>query len=292
MESYEYQFNVKKPELVNDISKPIDDILDKEKVNNTVTRTATSTANYRFYVLLMLVLISAIVFNFVYSNNNRIRHRVINTIFKKNYIKDDKEWKEYTIFRNYDIDHMFYDEPKEKHNLNIVFINVDLSTSVSYLIKNTMLKMNGKCMITVVSNKDDYDDITIICNSLSENIQVLEFDDCNIYNKDFIKKLNGSNILLHDMNTLLLSCNFEKYLKYDYVGVDGFNLFKKNSILNLLNKVKIDNYESFIKELEINKMNLPSKDISESFTIDNIWNDKFIGCHKFWDNGEYIFDLN
>lgn len=294
MDSYEYQFNPNtfKNDSDNDVEEGQNE--EVETLNNLSPGKSVYPLLFRIFItLLFIAFIVLSVLMFIYygddnSNIKYIKHTVVNTLTNKNHISSKNDWYDYTHFRNKNLETRFYDEPMVKHNLNIVFNDINFHGSLTYLIKNVLFKFNGKCMITVISNKDNYDEIKNTCDKISENINVVEIENSAIYNKELINNIHGIHLLFHNMHSLLLKSDLSDYTKYDYVGVDGFCLVNKNKLLNILRKEKITTHNDLVNKF----VNKPDKELSENFIIDNVWNRESVGCHNFWINEAYVEDFN
>ena len=296
MDIYEYQFPSSKRKIIKVENKSdIEDVKsDTEDIKKLSPGKGKNTIIIKVVVIFLFIgfiVLSVLTYVQYGKDNNNIKylkHTIINSVMNKNYISSHQEWNEYTNFRNINLESKFYDEPMEKHRLNIVFNDVNFDTSLTYLIKNVLFKFNGSCMITVVANKDDYEEVKNLCDKISENITVIENNNPVVYNKELINKLYGANLLFHDMNSILLTSDLSDYIKYDYVGIDGFCLINKNALLNILRKDKITTHSELVSKFT----NIPNKEKTENFVVDNEWNKETVGCHNFWVNGVYIEDLN
>lgn len=285
MDIYKYQFNyspsIKKEQEPKSFSP----------VKNT-NKTTIIGSSYLLFIIFFIILISL---NYNYNTKHTMqfyKNKLDFILSNTNKISQKSEWVDYTHYRNSYLEDKFYEEPKIKHDINVIFYDLNSKVSLTYLIRNALLKLMGNCMITVICNKDNYDNTKFICDSLTENINIITNNTNNIYNLDTIKQLDGNYLLFHDMNSCLLNTDFKPFTNYDFIGVEGFNLIKKFSLLPILRKHEIKNYDELQTSIKNSNFKLAEDDISSKFIIDNIYNKEMMGCHQFWENDIYFNDLN
>ena len=252
------------------------------------------------------------------------KEQLIENLPKDNFVICDKTWLNYCVRRNYQIEHLYYQEPQVEHNLNIVFIDFRNDLSFEYIIRNALIKMEGNCMITFVCGNENHDYIKTMCESLSENIHVIKqnryIDTVEDYNRmcydiDYWKKLGGEKILIHQFDAFLLNTNFDDFIDYDYiggywrkaikgthVGNGGFSLRTKKAMIEILEKYgseSIERYDPDILPEDIffinsmmkdKKYKIPPDYITQKFAIEGEYHQDKLGCHKFWNQGIYFND--
>ena len=163
-----------------------------------------------------------------------------------------------------ELEHIYYPEPLLDHKLNVVFIDFRKGEHFEYIIKNSLIKLKGDCIITFVCGPNNYQFVKDLCNDISENIYIIKRDkniknvqDYNrlCYDLNFWKKLKGDKILIHQFDAFILNSNINDFINYDYIGGYWFNqrhnthvgngglsLRTKNVIIKILKERKLKKY--------------------------------------------------
>ena len=233
----------------------------------------------------------------------RIRKHILNSNEyreKKNSIFNFSKWVEFGTRYNYLLKPKVFVQPPLQCNNNLVFIDFRYLENMEFVIRNALLRLEGKFMVTFVCGLANYDEIKILCSEISSNIRVLKLDkhinsqsDYNdlLLDVDFWKKLEGSNILLHQFDAFIFKSWNDEFLDNNYLGAPcyfagqeliingGFSFRKKEKMISLLEThrpSKIFEDMFFSKVLEIDE------ELCRKFAFQEKEFDAF-GGHKFWE---------
>ena len=141
----------------------------------------------------------------------------------------------------------------------------------------------------------------ILTNLKVSNLNIKSYNKL-LTSRTFWNSIPGENILIFQTDSCFCSnskFNIDKYLEYDYVGAPwasnlkwsknlrggngGFSFRKKSKMIRVLPLNPIESNEDIYFSKQ--KLNYPSKEISNTFAVETMFYDKPLGIHKPW---EYI----
>lgn len=132
---------------------------------------------------------------------------------------------------------------------------------LEFLIRNTIIKL-PQWSHTCVCGNVNYTFIKSICDTISNNINIIHFDIDNLTPSDYSKLLmtkefwlnfTGEKLLIYQEDTMLFDNQIDEFLKYDYIGAawpsnqddndngvgnGGFSLRSKSKMIECIEKVK------------------------------------------------------
>jgi hypothetical protein len=171
-----------------------------------------------------------------------------------------------------------------------------------------------------------------MCLNISSKIKIikLNYDDLNqnTYNKlltsiQFWNLLKGEKILIYQEDSCIFKYNITDFLKWDYIGAPwpknqndnsigvgngGFSLRTKKCMIDIINKISLENTEfnsstiNYIKNCNLDivpediyfTLNMIKYNIGKvadwntafEFSSENIYNPESLGGHNFWLNNK------
>ena len=211
---------------------------------------------------------------------------------------------------------------------------------LEFLIRNMILKLGSNWSYTIVCGNLNYEFIINMCKNISNNIKIIKTDYDNLNQSTYSKLLAsvnfwnlfyGDKILIYQEDSCIFKTNINDFLEYDYIGAPwsknqndnelnvgngGFSLRTKQIMIDIINKIKIEDTKFNTSTLEYMKncnliigpedvyfsLNMikynigkvASWDIANKFSIETQYNDNSLGGHNFWlcDKNwkEHIFD--
>jgi len=135
---------------------------------------------------------------------------------------------------------------------------------LEFIIRNNILKLGHKWAFTVICGNLNYEFITNMCQSISQNIKIIKTNYNNLfpsqYSKflsklDFWNLLTGKHILLYQEDSIIFKHNIEDFLYFDYIGAPwglgkndnnsgvgngGLSLRTKDIMIQIINKKSMD----------------------------------------------------
>jgi hypothetical protein len=159
---------------------------------------------------------------------------------------------------------------------------------LEFLIRNCILKLGDKWSHTIFCGNINYKNMVDMCNTISENINIIKVNIDNMipsdYNKFLTSKsfwnlLEGEKILIYQEDSIMFRDNIELFLQYDYIGAPfpkyqndtpnsvgngGFSLRSKSVMLKVLDAISIKNTifnTSTLEYMEKQKLIFPPEDV-------------------------------
>jgi hypothetical protein len=193
-----------------------------------------------------------------------------------------------------------------------VLIEFRIFPHLEFIIRNNVSKLGSEWSYTIVCGNLNYDFMTTMCSSISENIKIIKLDYSNIDVKkyseiltsiDFWNLFKGDKILIHQEDSLIFKDNIKDFLEWDYIGAPwpkklsgnlknvgngGFSLRTKQCMIDVILKdnKKIKNHPEdvyFSKSMiDMNIGNVADYDSAYLFSTENIFNPNSFGGHQFW----------
>ena len=199
---------------------------------------------------------------------------------------------------------------------------------LEFLIRNMILKLGTNWSYTVICGNLNYDYINKMCNSISLNIKIIKTNydnlDINSYSKllaslDFWNLLIGKKILIYQEDSCIFKTNIDEFLEYDYIGAPwpksntdnvykvgngGFSLRTKQCMIDIINKIDIENKEcdkSILIHMKNSNFTIMPEDlyfsqnmikynigkiaeweVAKKFSIESQYYEDSFGGHNFW----------
>jgi hypothetical protein len=193
-----------------------------------------------------------------------------------------------------------------------VLIEFRIFPHLEFIIRNNISKLGSEWSYTIVCGNLNFDFMTTMCSSISENIKIIKLDYGNIDVKkyseiltsiDFWNLFKGEKILIHQEDSLIFKDNIKDFLQWDYIGAPwqktkkvnlkhvgngGFSLRTKQCMIDVILKdnKKINNHPEdvyFSKSMiDMNIGNVADYDSASLFSTENIFNPNSFGGHQFW----------
>uniref|UniRef100_A0A6C0E0V2 DUF5672 domain-containing protein n=1 Tax=viral metagenome TaxID=1070528 RepID=A0A6C0E0V2_9ZZZZ len=179
-------------------------------------------------------------------------------------MSSDIHYFRYTCFKyNYFIKHIDIPKIPRQSIYETVLIEFREFPHLEFLIRNCIIKLGSKWAHTVICGNLNYKTIVSICNSISQNINIIKVNIDNLspseYNKfltstSFWNMLFGEKILIYQEDSIIFHEDITPFLKYDYIGAPfpiyqndtpnsvgngGFSLRSKNVMIKVLNTISI-----------------------------------------------------
>lgn len=234
---------------------------------------------------------------------------LVSSEYKKleNVIHDINSWITFGKKYLYSIkDKEFIGPPKYSIN-NLVFIDFRVLDNFEFVIRNALLRLNGKFMVTFICGPENYENVKILCTEIHENINVLFVDKIiktqENYNDmlldlKFWENIEGNMLLIHQFDAFIFKDNIEEFLNYDYLGSPctvehssqeimngGFSLRNKQVMIDLL---KSHSPEKIFEDMFFSNLIEWDYDIAKKFGMQEKETDAF-GGHQFWKIKNYGF---
>jgi len=193
-----------------------------------------------------------------------------------------------------------------------VLIEFRIFPHLEFIIRNNISKLGKEWSYTIVCGNLNFDFMTTMCSSISENIKIIKLDYGNIDVKkyseiltsvDFWNLFKGEKILIHQEDSLIFRDNIKEFIQWDYIGAPwqkydkvnlkhvgngGFSLRSKQCMINIINnksdKIEYHPEDLFFTKnmLEKNIGNIADYDTASLFSSENIFNPDSYGGHCFW----------
>lgn len=185
--------------------------------------------------------------------------------------------------------------PKIKFNQDkeTVFIEFRLLPHTSFIIKNTILKLDNEWSHTIICGENNFDFYNKLKEELDLDIRIIKLNINSCTREDysimlmeskFWDQFYGKYILIYQEDSLIFRKFNNKFLKYDYIGAPwtnklvgngGFSLRKKEIMIRIC-KMFFDNRVHFMKQNVI-KLNKIKKKLKETYlgkTFGDIYSNK------------------
>jgi hypothetical protein len=213
-------------------------------------------------------------------------------------------------------------------NNEAVLIEYRCFPHLEFLIRNTINKLGTDWSHTIVCGNLNYEFIKEMCNKITENIKIIKtnYDNLNqsTYSKllasiEFWNLFNGDKILIYQEDSCVFKSNINDFMKWDYIGAPwsknqnhninlvgngGFSLRTKQCMIDVINKVSIENTifnsstqhcikllnltigpEDVYFSLNMLKYNIGKVadwDNAYKFSTESQYNKDSFGGHNFW----------
>lgn len=252
--------------LLNDFLTEISnlsDIIDQTEIDNLINITRLRIDNFSLDQILNKKLLE--------YKNNYLSKLIIYSQFindnPKNIIFDKK--KEFRYFCYYYTDlfrQSILPEIKLNQTNESVLIEFRCMPHIEFIIRNTINKLGSNWSHTVICGNLNYNFISNICNSISNNIKIIKLNCDNLDNmkdysiilasSDFWNLFIGDKILIYQEDTCIFKNNIDEFMCWDYIGAPwrksdnnntynvgngGFSLRTKKIMLEIINKINIEN---------------------------------------------------
>lgn len=264
-------------------------------------------------------------------------NKLINEFNNEYNIKIDKNLKDpkiqYRYFCYRYINHMrLFDLSNIEKNkeLEAVLIEYRCFPHLEFILRNAIKKIGNEWSYTVICGNLNFDFITRMCLNISPNIKIIKTDYDNLnqstYSKfltsiEFWNLLIGKKILIYQEDSYIYKSNINDFLEYDYIGAPwnknqndnincvgngGFSLRTKQCMIDVINKISIENTifnSSTINYMKSCNMTIGPEDVYFSlnmitykigkvadwdtafkFSSESIYNPNSLGGHNFWIN--------
>ncbi len=217
---------------------------------------------------------------------------------------------------------------KLNNDFETVLIEYRKFPHLEFLVRNMIDKLDENWSHTVLCGNLNYDYMVNICKNISPNIKVIntKFDNLNqttyskfLASKEFWNYLNGEKILIYQEDSIIFHGNINTFLQYDYIGAPwpknqddnrllvgngGFSLRSKSVMLQIIDKISIENtkYNSWtLKFMKGNKLTIGPEDVyfsknmldydigqvapyevAKKFSMETQYSENVLGGHNFW----------
>jgi len=209
---------------------------------------------------------------------------------------------------------------------------------IEFLIRNTINKLGENWCHTVICGNLNYESMIKTCSEISPNIKVIKLNYNNMFQSDYSKLLSnisfwslitGEKVLIYQEDSCIFGYNINDFLEWDYIGAPwlkshndneyyvgngGFSLRTKQTMIDVINKISINDtkYNSttlqymknsgqtvgpedvyFTKNMiEHNIGRLADWETARKFSTEWIYNPDSLGGHCFWySNKNWLNDL-
>lgn len=212
--------------------------------------------------------------------------------------------------------------------LEAVLIEFRCFNHIEFIIRNNIIKLGSDWSQTVVCGNLNYDFIKDLTKNISENIKIIKVNydsmDQSSYSKllssiDFWNNFIGEKILIYQEDSCIFNFNINDFLKWDYIGAPwpknqndninlvgngGFSLRSKNKLIDVINKISIEDTivnsstieyitnanlkmcpEDVYFSLNMLKYNIgivADWDSAFNFSSETQYNPNSLGGHNFW----------
>lgn len=209
--------------------------------------------------------------------------------------------------------------------VNCVLIEFRNHPHIEFIIRNNIIKLGNKVNFTIVCGKNNYQ---MIKNFNINNLTIIKQNINNVtrgeYSKllassDFWKQFENEYILINQSDSIIFNDNLDDFIGYDYIGSPwlkptrpsqlfmgngGFSLRKKDTMIKICNKYKIENMPNYMKPvkfmsdddnnicpedvyfcqylLRLSNVNLPSYDTCVNFSLESFISNNPFGGHDFF----------
>jgi hypothetical protein len=154
---------------------------------------------------------------------------------------------------------------KKQSIYEAVLIEFRILPHLDFLIKNTILHLGSEWSHTIICGPLNYNYMKNICNSISNNINVIQvpFNNLNqttysllLASLQFWDLLHGNKILIYQEDSIIFKYNINDFLNWDYIGAPwfptnndtiklvgngGFSLRDKNVMIKTIRSMNIFN---------------------------------------------------
>jgi hypothetical protein len=211
-----------------------------------------------------------------------------------------------------------------------VLIEYRCMPQLEFLIRNTIIKLGEDWCHTVVCGNLNYSDVVEMCSKISSKIDIIKTDYDNLspseYSKflttlDFWNLLSGEKILIYQEDSIIFKNNIKDFFKWDYIGAPwpktqndtksgvgngGISLRTRSIMIQIINKITIENTKFNSSTLEYTKQtnsSYPPEDVyfvknmedfgvgliadrknASNFSTESVVNINSFAGHNFWVN--------
>jgi hypothetical protein len=203
-----------------------------------------------------------------------------------------------------------------------VLIEFRIFPHLEFIIRNNISKLGSEWSYTIVCGNLNYDFMTSLCSSISENIKIIKLDYNNInvekYSEiltsiDFWNLFKGEKILIHQEDSLIFKDNVKDFVQWDYIGAPwqktekvnlkhvgngGFSLRTKQCMIDVIlknnNKIKFHPEDVYFSKnmIDMNIGQVADYDSASLFSSENVYNPDSFGGHQFWLGNKEWFIVN
>lgn len=244
-------------------------------------------------------------------------------------LQNDHNYFRYLCFKfNFFIKHVQLPKIKKSTPWEVVLVDFRILPHIEFLIRNAIMRLGIEWCYTVICGNLNYEFILEICNRISNNINIIKIEKDNINQSDYSKylsslsfwrQLKGEKILIYQEDSIIFKNNIRDFINYDYIGAPfpkntnntpncvgngGFSLRSKSKMIEIIEKISIENtvFNSSTKEYIKNaNLDSPPEDVYFSknmqelnigvvadwntaltFSMESIFNENSFGGHRFW----------
>jgi hypothetical protein len=207
----------------------------------------------------------------------------------KNALKEDIYFFRYFCMKmNYFMKKLVLPKFKKEGLNESVIVEFRKFPHLEFIIRNTIFKLGGNWCHTVICGNNNYNMMTEICNSISNNIKIIKLDIDNITQSDyshylmtpeFWNLLKGEKILIYQEDSIIFKNNIDEFMDYDFIGAPfrknaddtpnsvgngGLSLRTKRVMMDIISKFQYadcDYNNSTLKYMEFVGLECPPEDV-------------------------------
>lgn len=167
---------------------------------------------------------------------------------------------------------------QKQSRFECVLVEFRILPHLEFLIRNSIIKLGTEWSHTIVCGIENFEFLSSICSTISENIRLIKLNVCNVNvseysnllcSTEFWNLFHGDKILLYQEDTCLFQSNIHEFLKWDYIGASwpahsnhnvknvgngGFSLRTRQSMLDVIKTKPHTDYGDIAEDVYFTKV--------------------------------------
>lgn len=258
----------------------------------------------------------------------------MNKLIKKNIFKNITVQNNKIRYRTLCLEHIDYIRKIQLNNIQqssiyeSVLVEFRILPHIEFIIRNTIHKLGDKWSHTIICGNINYDFMNNLCSKINTNIKIIKLNYDNLTQNeysnllcttDFWELFIGEKILIYQEDSCIFKQNIEEFIQWDFIGAPftkkgnntpnkvgngGFSLRTRKIMLDVINKIKLEDTEICSSTLDYMK-SVGLKDCPEDiyfcknmlqfnigkvaewnaafdFSTELVYNPNSLGGHCFW----------
>ena len=217
---------------------------------------------------------------------------------------------------------------QQNSNYESVLVEFRILPHIEFIIRNTIHKLGDKWSHTIICGNSNYDFMNNLCSEINTNIKIIKLNYDNLTQNeysnllcttDFWELVIGEKILIYQEDSCIFKQNIEEFMKWDFIGAPftkkgnntpnkvgngGFSLRTRKIMLDVINKIKLEETEicsstlNYMKSvglkncpediyfcknmLQFNIGTVAEWNAAFEFSTELVYNPNSLGGHCFW----------
>jgi hypothetical protein len=217
---------------------------------------------------------------------------------------------------------------QQNSNYESVLVEFRILPHIEFIIRNTIHKLGDKWSHTIVCGNLNYNFMNNLCSEINTNIKIIKLNYDNLTQNeysnllcttDFWELFIGEKVLIYQEDSCIFKQNIDEFMQWDFIGAPfakkgnnapnkvgngGFSLRTRKIMLDVINKIKLEDTEicsstlNYMKSvglkdcpediyfcknmLQFNIGKVAEWNAAFEFSTELVYNPNSLGGHCFW----------